>query len=752
MKILFLQEYIRENHMKKEPNGSFKNVFFQTKGGQILKKLIEDGMNLAKGNYYIDYAYSLVPKVLARDKYDRATKYKPPTAKEAAPEYEHLYRRIVREKPDIVIPSGNIGCKALTGKAAISTQRGVPVKVTVKSDGEEHETWVLPMYSMEYMLVNPSVQNLIEADFVTLKKFVDQGEAAFVAKPVNYEDVTTIERVREIFTKDVKEAPVVAWDLETNTLRPELPGAKPLVISLSFKEGTGLTIPLEHKEFQWLPGHLAEIYNYIAEFVADPNIIKVSHNGKYDMRFLRLTKNINVFRNHRDTKVMYYLLVNQEVEGSLKLSDLSYELTDMGGYDKPLEEFKKQYVIDFVAKRKEEVAAMKEDYKRRVAAEKALAKAERRKPMKIEKPDFPSVEPPVNEVDGSDFNYEWIPLFSFLSPYASGDVDSCLRIHNKLDAVGLKPENARLRKLYAEHYADLTNVLAKIESNGVMMDTAYNDILVEAYTGEEDRLLQEMRKFPEVQQLEAEHLALYQRGVEEMAKPKHERDEAVAKLRDKFKKKLVFNPNSSEDKQKVMFQYTGHRPPYNKEYLVDSVMEDNIPEEDIEWYHYKTNKTTLEYIKNHFEGSEALAELLLTHSLVKTRKQNFTYKLRAMVDPEGKLHGGFNPTGTATSRLSSSDPNLQQLPRKTGDVRRFDYQYPIKRMFVTSFPGGALLQLDYNSLESRILGLAAMDEEMTQAFLDGKDLHKETATFVYGVPIEQVTDDMRSMAKAVTFG
>ncbi|AYJ74136.1 putative DNA polymerase I [Bacillus phage BSP15] len=73
-------------------------------------------------------------------------------------------------------------------------------------------------------------------------------------------------------------------------------------------------------------------------------------------------------------------------------------------------------------------------------------------------------------------------------------------------------------------------------------------------------------------------------------------------------------------------------------------------------------------------------------------------------------------------------------------------------MFVTSFLGGALLQLDYSSLESRVLGLAAGDEEMTQQFLDGRDLHKETATFVYGVSMDQVTEDMRSMAKAVTFG
>lgn len=822
MKVLFLQEHNREAHMKKV-DGEYKNVFMGTKGGQLLRKLVEGGLNLDKNDYYIDYAYSLIPKVIARDNYDRATKYKPPTQKEASEEYKYLNDRIVRDKPDIIVPTGNLGCKALLGKSAISKLRGVPEKVTITSSeaaapmlpgdeeklvnlkkrlegciallasfdkaygnqladtkslqteraqlqrqvehteheikklensgGNTHECWVLPMYSMEYMLVNPSVQNLIEADFVTLKKFVDQGEKAFDASPVDYEFVESIERVREIFTKDIPAAPIVSWDLETNTLRPELPGAKPLVISISFKEGTGITIPLEHKDFTWLPGHLAELYDFIKKFVADPEIIKVGHNIQFDIRFLRLARNFTKFANNRDTKVMYYLLVNQGLESSLKLSDLSYELTDMGGYDKALDEYKKKYIADALNEQKERIQKMKDDYKAELAEAKRIAKIEGKKTVDVEKPDFPKATPPKNEIDGGDFNYEWIPLKSMLHPYASGDVDACLRIHNQLDQVGLKPENARIRRLYTHHYTDLTNYLSMIEANGVKMDVEYNRGLIDAYTGEEDRLLQEMRKFPEVKQLEEEHRELYQRGLEEWAKPKKDRDEEVAKLRDKYKgEKGFFNPNSSDHKKKVLFYYTGNTLPFNKEFIVDSALEDGITEDEAEWYHYKADKAALGYISENFPETKDLADLLLTHSLVKTRKQNFTYKLLGMVDQTDRIHGGFNPTGTETTRLSSNSPNLQQLPRKTGDVHRFDYKHPIKRMFVTSFEGGALLQLDYSSLESRILGLAALDEEMTQAFLDGKDLHKETATFVYGVPVEEVTDDMRSMAKAVTFG
>ena len=809
MKVLFLLEHVRENHMKKKDD-SFVNVFFQTEAGKILKRLIEDGLKLTRNDYYVDYAYGLIPKVIKRDKFNRAIKYKQPTQKEAKPEFEVLYDKIVKEKPDIIIPTGNLGCKALLGVASISKQRGVPQKVTITSNNQpnpgdagrsdevkhleeqlnsflqlypmdriekdqallkdyqrlkdavdqaqsssssgSHEVWVLPTYSIEYMLVQPNIRNLIEADFITLQKFIEQGEAAFEASPVDYEFVDSIERVREIFKEDIPKAPIVAWDLETNTLRPEFKGAKPLVISLSWKEGQGCTIPLEHKDFTWLPGQLAEIYELIKEFVGNPDIVKVGHNLQYDIRFLRLVKGFTEFKNHRDTKVMYYLLVNQDVESSLKLSDLSYEMTDMGGYDKPLEEFKKQYVKEAIQKSEEEKARMKQEYKEAVALEKQQAKQEKRPPVLPEKPEFPSTDAPVNEVDGSDFSYEWIPLKSMLHPYASGDTDACLRIYNKLDAVGRKEENARIRELYTKMYPELTVALAKIEANGVKMDTEYTKGLVTKYEEEENRLLEEMRKFPEVQRLEEEYRTLYQRGMEEMLKPEEDRNGEIAKLRDRYKNKLIFNPNAPVDKQKVLYEYTGNRLPYNKEFLTDSAFEDGIPEDEVQWFHYRANKAALNYVAENFEESAELANLLLTHSLVKTRKRNFTYKLLNMVDHNGLLHGGFNPTGTATTRLSAQSPNLQQIPRKTGDVTRFDYKHPIKRMFVTSFEGGALLQLDYSSLESRILGLAARDAEMTQAFLDGADLHKETATFVYGVPVEQVTDDMRSMAKAVTFG
>lgn len=744
LKVLFLQEFLKEQHIKLEPDGSFKNVFMSTDGGKLLKQLATDktGLGLTNKDFYIDYAFYEVPKVTQTDNRGRATKYKPVSQKEAKPHYISLNERIVKEKPDIIIPSGNLGCKALLGKASISTMRGVPQKITVVSeedvyietiniDGEDesgwvretkrHTCWVLPTYSMDYLLVNPKIQNLIEADFGTLKKFVDEGEDAFLSKDVKYEDVKTIERVREIFEKEVIKAPVTAWDLETNTLHPERLGAKPLVLSLCWKEGTGATIPLQHKEWTWLPGHLAEIYEYIKKFLADENIIKVAHNGKYDQKFLRLTKGFTEFKNCRDTKTMYYLLVNQDVKGSLRLSDLTYEFTDLGGYDKALEDYKKQYIEDYIERDKQRIAQeklewntkcaedkkanankireVKEHYKNLISLEREELKKVKKQIKKYEKDEesapqylrntqdmiernidtlayerdeevnkYVYVKPPTpvwdkpskpkNEIDGSDFNYEWIPLWDMLSPYASGDVDVCLRIYNQLASRCTKKGLSKLEDLYTGHYPDLVNVLAKIEATGVKLDIPYVKSLVEAYTKEEQRLLGLMRKFPEVKQLEAEKEQLYQYGIEESLKPKGHRDEEVVKLRNKYKEPedRLFNPNSSDDKQKIMFKYTGLKLPYNREYLVDSAVEDDIPEEEIEWYHYKSNSANMKYIAKNHEDLKELAELLVEFSLVKTRKQNFTYKFLDMVDHNDLLHGSLNSEGTETSRLSSSSP------------------------------------------------------------------------------------------------
>lgn len=95
---------------------------------------------------------------------------------------------------------------------------------------------------------------------------------------------------------------------------------------------------------------------------------------------------------------------------------------------------------------------------------------------------------------------------------------------------------------------------------------------------------------------------------------------------------------------------------------------------------------------------------------------------------------------------------MQNFPRHIGDPRRYDYDYPIKSYFVPLKHKGhdTLVQLDYSAQELRVTALVAGDTEMIQAFLDGKDIHKETASIAFDVPVEEVSDDLRSNAKAVS--
>jgi DNA polymerase-1 len=120
--------------------------------------------------------------------------------------------------------------------------------------------------------------------------------------------------------------------------------------------------------------------------------------------------------------------------------------------------------------------------------------------------------------------------------------------------------------------------------------------------------------------------------------------------------------------------------------------------------------------------------------------------LPQMVNPEtGRVHTSFNQTGTATGRVSSSNPNLQNIPIRTEEGRR------VRRAFIAP-EGYKLLAVDYSQVELRILAHYSQDAALLKAFHEGQDIHRATAAAVYRIPPEQVTYEQRSFAKSVNFG
>ena len=156
--------------------------------------------------------------------------------------------------------------------------------------------------------------------------------------------------------------------------------------------------------------------------------------------------------------------------------------------------------------------------------------------------------------------------------------------------------------------------------------------------------------------------------------------------------------------------------------------------------------TDVEVLENLAEEHEIVARILEYRQLAKL-KSTYLDGLVGLINPRtGKIHTTFNQTVTATGRLSSTEPNLQNIPIRLEEGRR------IRKVFRPSQPGHVLVAADYSQIELRVLAHISGDENFIRAFRNGEDIHTHTAAEVFGVPDEDVTREMRDKAKAVNFG
>ncbi|HIW76574.1 MULTISPECIES: DNA polymerase I [Gordonibacter] len=141
-----------------------------------------------------------------------------------------------------------------------------------------------------------------------------------------------------------------------------------------------------------------------------------------------------------------------------------------------------------------------------------------------------------------------------------------------------------------------------------------------------------------------------------------------------------------------------------------------------------------------------LPALVLRYRELAKIKSTYIDALPRMRAEDGRVHTCFNETVTTTGRLSSSDPNLQNIPVRT------EFGRQIRECFVPIEPGHKFLSADYSQIELRLLAHLSGDEHLVAAFCSGADFHAATASRVFGIPVEDVTPELRSRAKAVNFG
>ncbi|MBR6681407.1 MAG: DNA polymerase I [Clostridia bacterium] len=157
---------------------------------------------------------------------------------------------------------------------------------------------------------------------------------------------------------------------------------------------------------------------------------------------------------------------------------------------------------------------------------------------------------------------------------------------------------------------------------------------------------------------------------------------------------------------------------------------------------YSTNAEVLEKLKPY----APIIEDILEYRQVVKLKSTYVDGLLAVADESGKVHTTFKQTGTATGRLSSTEPNLQNIPVRQEMGRE------LRKFFVAEDDDHVLIDADYSQIELRLLAHISGDETMINAFIDGTDIHTVTASQVFNTPLEFVTPEQRKRAKAVNFG
>lgn len=273
---------------------------------------------------------------------------------------------------------------------------------------------------------------------------------------------------------------------------------------------------------------------------------------------------------------------------------------------------------------------------------------------------------------------------STAAEYAAEDADVTMKLHQVLWSQ-LAQEPA-LVKLFDEIELPLVSVLSRIERNGVLIDPA--------------KLKQQSSEI--------------ERRLAELEQEVH--SEAGS----------VFNLASTKQLQEILFEKLGL--PILKKTPKGAA---------------STNEEVLEELAM---MGHRVPKLLIEHRGLSKLKSTYTDKLPLMINAKtGRVHTSYHQAVTATGRLSSSDPNLQNIPIRNEEGRR------IRQAFIAR-KGYKIVAADYSQIELRIMAHLANDEGMLKAFAEGKDIHRSTASEIFGVPLDEVTGEQRRNAKAINFG
>ena len=618
----------------------------------------------------------------------------------------YLDEEIAEIKPEIIVPMGNTATQYFLGMKGITKLAGR------EYTSEKYNCKIIPLLHPANILRVPG-HFQVNVGYMRKIKLILDGA---IKQPTKYVVALTWDKVKTLF-KRLSEVSEFSVDLETTGLNFVIHDI--LCIGFSWNACTAVVLPLVGYKCReiWTPEQKSQILIWLKEIMEGP-AKKIMQNGSFDCKFFKRI-GITVANFDFDTMLMHHLL-DENAKGFHGLDSLTLLYTDMGNYWEELDKYKLDLTVIERAERASKIRTIKKDDDIDDEDKEELIEEIKSTPLK--------------------FNYADIPEDT-LWKYLGADADSTFRLRDVL-LNELKRENAEKLHIFPEHrdksltrvltqiVMPLRNVLSEMEYRGALLNLEYLKVLDIEYTKKIEEIRIEFAQTVEVQQAET----LIRREQDEKlglkfdTRKKKPRDMTREEYIQKRKKPVVFNLNSAIQLRILLFNVLKLKP-------IEFSKKTNAP---------STGKKVLE---KYAKKSQFIAKLLENRHFQKFHK-TYVVGMQTLVDSCGRVHTDFNSNGTQTGRLSSSHPNLQNIPRDG----------VIKQAFIAP-EGYVLVQFDFSQAEFRIWANYAtlnLTDKMTSRIFreiaSGLDIHKQTAADFWGIPIEQVTKDQRTAAKFVVFG
>jgi uracil-DNA glycosylase family 4 len=667
-------------------------------------------------DYYVTYACKC--NVLKPNSTKRESIPPNPAQVKACNKYLKKEMDIIR--PKYVVLFGNSSMVATIKKSGIGKYHGK----TYNIDGVIY----MPTFDPKQVKQNQRLLVPFVEDMNIFESVIKSGgNIRANSTPVDYKYVDSMDRVRELFSELVR-AKLFAFDIEapsSNAWRATpIFKTKPAVLCISFstKPNSAWVLPLDHKDTPFTKEELTVIKAALKKIMEDPSIFKIAHNGKFDINYIRVVLGIQVQGFIFDTMLASYLL--NENPGVHGLKDLALRFTDVGDYEMDLEKLRKSYKVPIEVKGKTVMHHYTEE----------------------------------------EYNYSLIDM-SVLFNYAACDADVTMRL-----LYILRPKLAEEGVLSTlDLLLTISTSITEIEFNGAKMDIAYAQKATEEYGKELNLQLEKMRKHPDVKFMEEYYAYI----------------NALKWLQEKYKKMKEKDDGTKLELFDTQTKLWGMGVPEFFGFIDKMPLKDRVG--FIKAVHLKepNNFKAIKYQDFNFNSGNQLADLIygfygepvkkktesgapatdeeVINSLVtkydffkeiatykKMEKFYNTYLAPSVPEwlcEDGMIHSNYLVHGTETGRLSSKAPNMQNLPRD---------DKVIKKMIVSRFKNGVIMNADYSQIELRVLAIYSKDEKLIAFYLSGKDLHTQTARTIIGPEIFDALDKAekkryRQIFKSINF-